>query len=61
MEKIWWKSKTFWVNAIALGAIVAQSQFGYILLPEGQLVLLSIINLILRKITKEEIVWKLKE
>ena len=57
-QKIWWKSKTFWVNVIALGSIVAQSQFGYILLPEGQVAILALINLILRKVTKEEIIWK---
>lgn len=57
-QKVWWKSKTFWVNVIAVGAIVAQSQFGYVLLPEGQVAILALINLILRKVTKEEIVWK---
>jgi len=57
MQKKWYTSKTVWVNALALGAIVLQSQFGFILSPELQATALTFINLGLRAITKEEIVW----
>jgi len=57
--KKWYKSKTFWVNLIAIGSIIARSEFGLILTIEGEIALLAIINLILRKITKEEIEWSL--
>lgn len=55
--KSWYKSKTFWVNLIALISIPVRAELGLVLLPEGELALLAIINLLLRKITKEEIVW----
>jgi len=55
--KKWYKSKTFWVNLIAIGAIIARSEFDLVLTIEGEIALLAIINLILRKLTKEEIVW----
>jgi len=55
--KKWYKSKTFWVNLIAIGSIIIRAEFGLVLLPEGEVALLAIINLLLRKITKEEIMW----
>jgi hypothetical protein len=57
--KIWWKSKTFWVNVIAVGAIILRSEYGLILTPLGEVALLSTINLVLRAVTKEQVVWKL--
>lgn len=56
--KDWWKSKTLWVNIIAIGSIIVRSEFGLILTPECEVALLATINMILRIITKEEIVWK---
>jgi len=55
--KKWYKSKTFWVNLIAIGSIITRSEFGLILTVEGEIALLAIINLLLRKITKEKIEW----
>ena len=52
MKKIW-KSKTFWVNLIAIGAIIAQVEYGYIINLEAQLLILSVVNLIMRGITNE--------
>jgi uncharacterized membrane protein len=56
-----WLSKTFWVNVIALIAMVLQYIFGFITAPEDQVMILGVINIILRLVTKEEIGWKAKE
>jgi hypothetical protein len=51
------KSKTFWINIVALAVMLIQAKYGFIIDAEAQLALLAIINLVLRAITKEEIVW----
>lgn len=57
--KKWYLSKTLWVNAIALAAIIVQSVTGNDLLgPEVQGGILAIINLILRVVTKEQLIYK---
>jgi len=56
MKKIW-ISKTIWVNIIAFVLIIVQTQTGWIMTPEIQGVLLTLVNLVLRAITKEEIKW----
>jgi len=56
-KKQWYYSKTVWVNFIALGALVSQSHYGFVISPEIQLALLTIVNVGLRSITKDEIVW----
>ena len=53
MTKVWYLSKTLWVNVIALIAIVAQGVTGFIIAPEAQAGLLVVVNLILRAITNE--------
>jgi len=58
MEKKWYLSKTFWVNGLAIIALIAQGQFGFVIGPEIQVALLGFINLVLRLATKTEIVWK---
>lgn len=57
MQKKWYFSKTVWVNLFALASIYLQSEFGFIFSPELQAAALTFINLGLRKVTKEEIVW----
>lgn len=57
MQKKWYTSKTIWVNALALAALVAQTQTGFIFSLEMQTFVLSLINVGLRTITKEEITW----
>jgi hypothetical protein len=57
MNKQWYLSKTLWVNLIALIALVLQSQFGFIIDAESQMALLLVINLVLRAITGDEIVF----
>lgn len=57
MGKKWWHSKTMWANALAVVGIAVQGATGFILSPEIQVAALGVINVVLRLITKEEIVW----
>lgn len=57
MEKAWYDSKTLWVNVIALIAFIAQKVWGYVIDPATQIQVLLMVNIILRIVTKEEIVW----
>ena len=49
------KSKTFWVNLVALIALLIQSQTGFVITPEEQTAIVVVINMILRAVTKEPI------
>ena len=60
-NKKWYHSKVLWVNAIALVASIAQLKWGLIMDPATQGIILTLVNLILRGITKEEIVWSKKD
>ena len=53
MTKTWYTSKTLWVNAIALIALIVQGMTGFVIDIEAQAGLLVVINIILRVITKE--------
>lgn len=56
VSKKWYLSKTIYVNAIMLVGAMAQQIAGKdIITPELQVVILSVINLILRSITNENI------
>ncbi len=57
VKKKWYKSKTFWVNILAAFALVAQSQFGWVISPEGSAMILAGINFLLRLITGKPIEW----
>jgi len=57
--KNWWKSKLIWVNLLAIASIIIRAEFGYVITPLGEVAILGAINVILRAVTKEEIVWKL--
>ncbi len=61
-QKEVWKSKTFWVNIIALVVFLIQIIWdkNFVIPPEVQGSILAVINFILRLITKEEIVWRKK-
>lgn len=52
IKKVWWKSKTLWVNVIAMVAILIQANYGFIIAPEEQIAIITVVNLILRAITK---------
>jgi uncharacterized membrane protein len=53
--KAWWRSKTLWVNLVAGAALLAQSQFGFIVDAEAQGAVLVVVNLVLRLITNEPV------
>ncbi|MFH1027692.1 MAG: hypothetical protein V1791_06795 [Pseudomonadota bacterium] len=52
-----WLSKTLWVNAIAIAALVVQTYTGYVVDPENQVVALGFINALLRFVTKLPVTW----
>jgi hypothetical protein len=53
--KKWYTSKTVWINIIAAGALFTQMKWGFIIDPATQALVLSGVNLVLRKITKQAI------
>lgn len=55
--KKFWMSKTFWVNILAAAAMLAQMRVGFVVSPELQAMALTVVNLALRKITKEPVSW----
>lgn len=56
--KKWYTSKTVWSNFIMLiGVIVLNTTVKNILTPEVQAAIITVVNLLLRIITKEEITW----
>lgn len=52
-SKKFWQSKTFWVNVLSALGIIVQSQTGFIIDPSIQALGLTVVNGILRAITKE--------
>lgn len=56
-SKIWYESKTLWVNILSVIGFIVQAKFGWIISPEYQTFMLGIINFILRIITKTEVKW----
>lgn len=50
------KSKTLWVNIIAFIAMLVQTQTGFVIGPEEQISILAVLNVILRFLTREEII-----
>lgn len=56
-QKLWYCSRMLWINIISIAVIIAQGQFGYIISPQSQVAILAIINIILRGVTKSEVVW----
>jgi hypothetical protein len=54
--KKWYYSKTVWVNFLVFIAVVLQVATGKDLLdPEKQAMIITIVNLVLRKFTKHEL------
>ena len=51
--KRWYTSKMVWLNLLAIVALIAQAEFGYLLDAEAQAVILATINLLLRALTKK--------
>lgn len=55
--KKWYESKTFWANVVMAVALTVQSKYGFVVGPEIQGFLIAGINVLLRKLTKQPIVW----
>jgi len=55
-NKKFWESKTIWINALALMAMIVQLQWGFIVDPEFQLALLAIVGLFIRFKTDVKVV-----
>jgi len=53
--KPFWKSKTIWVNAIALVALIVQQATGFVVNPELQGFALIGVNALLRMVTKSAV------
>ena len=50
--KVWFRSRILWTNLIALLTV-----FGLEITAEEGVAILAVINIVLRLITKEELVW----
>jgi hypothetical protein len=55
--KKWYTSKTIWANVLAVITSVVASKTGYAIPAEYQAMILTVMNVALRKITKSEISW----
>ncbi len=55
-EKPYIYSKTMWINLLAIAALILQAKYGFIISVEEQIAVLSCINLILRLLTKKQLV-----
>lgn len=53
--KAFWKSKTFWVNAVTLGLAVSEPVLGIKTIPEPDPALLAFVNLALRWVTTQPV------
>jgi len=57
LGKKWYLSKTFWANVAAAVAIGVQIKYGFVIPLEYQSLGMTVVNLVLRKITKEPVLW----
>ena len=55
--KKWYTSKTIWMNVVAVVTSVVAARFGFDLSADIQVGILTGFNILLRKVTKSEIVW----
>ncbi len=59
MTKVWWKSKTLWVNALSILAMVFGSTYIEALLdPKYVAMILGLVNMLLRMITGKPLAAK---
>ena len=58
--KLWYTSKTVWINIFAAIAFIVQHYTKFIIDPQVQAAALVIVNFILRIVTKQPVVWTLK-
>ena len=57
-KKKFWLSKTFWLNILVIIAMIIQYFTGFVIDPGQQVIILGVINVILRAITKQPIDWE---
>ncbi len=55
--KPWYYSKTIWTNLLVMVALILNGQFGISISGAEQVAILTVINIFLRTITKNEISW----
>jgi hypothetical protein len=61
-KKKWYESKTVWFNVIACAAVIAQAVTGKEVLNHAtQGTILTVVNFVLRLVTKKEIDWSKEE
>ena len=54
--KLFWQSKTFWVNILAAAGLIVNAQMdGYDFGPEAQAAIIAFINVVLRFVSKDAI------
>lgn len=59
--KRWFLSKALWVNALAVLALWLQSQMGFVLSSDDQLVILAFVNIVLRFFSEQPLVFREKD
>lgn len=57
MSKKWYESKTMWANIISVIGVFTAQFAGFEISPEMSVSILSIINVILRIVTKTSVTW----
>ena len=56
--KVWYTSKTLWVNLIAIGTLLGSQFTEFDIPPEISVGILAAINVILRVATKKPVKWE---
>lgn len=56
-SKKFWQSKTFWVNVLSAVGLAVQSKTGFVVDPTTQAIGLTLVNGVLRAVTKEPVSW----
>ena len=57
MRKKWYLSRTVWMNVAALLAAIITEAFGYDVDEKYVALFMTVMNLVLRRVTKEAIEW----
>jgi len=57
-NKLWYTSKTLWVNALAIIGIIVANALGKDLPAGWEVTALGVINMALRFITKKPVTWE---
>jgi len=55
--KPWFKSRTFWSNIVSVFTIVVSAECGVTITAEEAAAILAVINIILRALTTEPLLW----